>query len=225
VDLIAAKQSGIHVFNATDGPVQAVAELTLGHILSLLRNITSADRSMRSHCWSPQMGNLLSEQTVGVVGYGRIGRLVSQLCASFGAKVIAYDAYVSTCESNVSLVSFETILQQSDILTLHLPIDEFSWHIIGESQLAQMKRSALFLNMSRGGLIDERALYSALKNGIIRGAALDCYENEPYQGALLELDNVQFTAHMGSYARETRDLMEVEASTNLVNGLRKRGLI
>jgi D-3-phosphoglycerate dehydrogenase len=106
-----------------------------------------------------------------------------------------------------------------------VPINDQTHHILNAHNISQMKPGSIIVNVSRGGLIDESALESALKSQHLSGAALDCFEAEPYTGPLLQLPNVQVTAHMGSYARETRDLMEVEASINLVNGLRKRGLI
>jgi D-3-phosphoglycerate dehydrogenase len=123
------------------------------------------------------------------------------------------------------LFSVDEVLRQADIVSLHVPINDQTHHVLNAHTISQMKPGSIIVNVSRGGLIDESALESALKSQHLSGAALDCFEDEPYTGPLLQLPNVQVTAHMGSYARETRDLMEVEASTNLVNGLRKRGLI
>jgi D-3-phosphoglycerate dehydrogenase len=222
VDLLAASEFGIKVFNTPDCLTQSVAELTIGHILSLIRNIVISDRNIRNNKWKQQMGNLLSEQTVGVIGYGRIGKRVSQLCSNFGANVIVYDPYfIDKTDCNISITPFNTLLSKSDIVTLHLPMSEQNHHILGEKELKQLKDTSYVLNMSRGGLIDETALYSALKDNKIRGAALDCFENEPYNGKLLELENVQVTSHIGSYAIEARNQMEKESSLNLINELNK----
>ena len=224
VDLQAASRLGIDVFNTPDAPTQAVAELTIAHMLNSLRHISTTDANMRSGSWTPRMGSLLATKTIGLIGLGRIGSAVAKLAHAFGSRVIAFDPVVSS-HSSVELFSLDEVLRQADIVSLHLPINDQTHHILNTHNISQMKPGSIIVNVSRGGLIDESALEDALKSQHVSGAALDCFEEEPYTGPLLQLPNVQVTAHMGSYARETRDLMEVEASTNLVNGLRKRGLI
>ena len=224
VDLQAASRLGIDVFNTPDAPTQAVAELTIAHMLNSLRHISTTDSNMRSGKWTPTMGSLLATKTVGLIGVGRIGSAVAKLAQAFGARVIGFDPVVSS-HNSVELLSLDEVLNQSDIVSLHVPINDQTHHIVNASAISRMKPGSIVVNVSRGGLIDESALLDALKSQHLSGAALDCFEEEPYSGPLLQLPGVHVTAHMGSYARETRDLMEVEASTNLVNGLRKRGLI
>jgi D-3-phosphoglycerate dehydrogenase / 2-oxoglutarate reductase len=224
VDLQAASRLGIDVFNTPDAPTQAVAELTIAHMLNSLRHISTTDSNMRSGKWTPTMGSLLATKTVGLIGVGRIGSAVAKLTQAFGARVIGFDPVVSS-HNSVELLSLNEVLDQSDIVSLHVPINDQTHHILNASAISRMKPGSIVVNVSRGGLIDESALHDALKSQHLSGAALDCFEDEPYSGPLLQLPGVHVTAHMGSYARETRDLMEVEASTNLVNGLRKRGLI
>ena len=224
VDLQAASRLGIDVFNTPDAPTQAVAELTIAHMLNSLRHISTTDSNMRSGKWTPTMGSLLATKTVGLIGVGRIGSAVAKLAQAFGARVIGFDPVVSS-HNSVELLSLDEVLNQSDIVSLHVPINDQTHHIVNASAISRMKPGSIVVNVSRGGLIDEPALHDALKSQHLSGAALDCFEEEPYSGPLLQLPGVHVTAHMGSYARETRDLMEVEASTNLVNGLRKRGLI
>lgn len=224
VDLGAAQRLGIDVFNTPDAPTQAVAELTIAHMLNMLRHVSTTDANMRNSRWTPLMGSLLATKTVGLIGLGRIGSAVAKLAQAFGARVIAYDPVISTHQS-VQICQFDEVLQQADIVSLHIPITDATFHLLNSQALSLMKTGSFVVNVSRGGLIDESALEQALKSNHLAGAALDCFEQEPYSGTLLQLPNVHVTAHMGSYARETRDLMEVEASTNLVNGLRKRGLI
>ncbi len=224
VDLQAASRLGIDVFNTPDAPTQAVAELTIAHMLNSLRHISTTDSNMRSGKWTPAMGSLLATKTVGLIGVGRIGSAVAKLAQAFGARVIGFDPVVSS-HNSVELLSLDEVLNQSDIVSLHVPINDQTHHIVNASAISRMKPGSIVVNVSRGGLIDEPALHDALKSQHLSGAALDCFEEEPYSGPLLQLPGVHVTAHMGSYARETRDLMEVEASTNLVNGLRKRGLI
>jgi D-3-phosphoglycerate dehydrogenase len=170
------------------------------------------------------MGSLLATKTVGLIGVGRIGSAVAKLAQAFGTRVIGFDPVVSS-HNSVELLSLDEVLNQADIVSLHVPINDQTHHIVNASAISRMKPGSIVVNVSRGGLIDESALHDALKSQHLSGAALDCFEDEPYSGPLLQIPDVHVTAHMGSYARETRDLMEVEASTNLVNGLRKRGLI
>ena len=224
VDLQAASRLGIDVFNTPDAPTQAVAELTIAHMLNSLRHISTTDSNMRSGKWTPTMGSLLATKTVGLIGVGRIGSAVAKLAQAFGARVIGFDPVVSS-HNSVELLSLDEVLNQADIVSLHVPINDQTQHILNANTISRMKPGSIVVNVSRGGLIDESALHDALKSQHLSGAALDCFEDEPYSGPLLQIPGVHVTAHMGSYARETRDLMEVEASTNLVNGLRKRGLI
>lgn len=223
VDLGEAAKLGIKVLNTPDAPTSAVAELTLGHILGLLRNIAKADRQIRDNKWQGQMGSLLETKTVGVVGFGRIGQRVAKLVASFGAKVIVSDPYTDTTEyENCAL---DELCQRVDVLTLHLPYVEKTHNLIGSRQFQLMKKGSFVINVSRGGLIDEIALLQAVESEHIAGAALDCFEQEPYFGPLSKLENVQMTAHMGTYARETRDQMEREASLLLVKALREMKIV
>ena len=224
VDLQAASRLGIDVFNTPDAPTQAVAELTIAHMLNSLRHISTTDSNMRSGKWTPTMGSLLATKTVGLIGVGRIGSAVAKLAQAFGARVIGFDPVVSS-HNSVELLSLDEVLNQADIVSFHVPINDQTHHILNANTISRMKPGSIVINVSRGGLIDESALHDALKSQHLSGAALDCFEDEPYSGPLLQIPGVHVTAHMGSYARETRDLMEVEASTNLVNGLRKRGLI
>ena len=223
VDLGEATKLGIKVLNTPDAPTSAVAELTLGHILGLLRNIAKTDRQIRDNKWQGQMGSLLETKTVGVVGFGRIGQRVAKLVASFGAKVIVSDPYTDTTEyENCAL---DELCQRVDVLTLHLPYVEKTHNLIGSRQFQLMKKGSFVINISRGGLIDEIALLQALESEHIAGAALDCFEHEPYFGPLSKLESVQMTAHMGTYARETRDQMEREASLLLVKALREMKIV
>ena len=223
VDLGEAAKLGIKVLNTPDAPTSAVAELTLGHILGLLRNIAKSDRQIRDNKWQGQMGSLLETKTVGVVGFGRIGQRVAKLVASFGAKVIVSDPYTDTTEyENCAL---DELCQRVDVLTLHLPYVEKTHNLIGSRQFQLMKKGSFVINVSRGGLIDEIALLQAVESEHIAGAALDCFEQEPYFGPLSKLENVQMTAHMGTYARETRDQMEREASLLLVKALREMKIV
>lgn len=224
VDLAAANARGIEVFNTPEPPAQAVAELTIGHILGMLRNISRVDRAIRLGEWKGQFGQLLAGKTVGVVGFGRIGRKVTELLVPFGVDVIAHDP-ITPNAPGIRFVDLSTLLATSDIVTLHVPYTMDNHHMIGGKEMASMKKGAFLVNIARGGLIDEDALWSSLNSGHLAGAALDCFEVEPYAGPLKDLDNVVMTAHMGTYATETRGQMEREAAGRLVDHLRKIGEI
>ncbi len=224
VDMSAAKEFGVSVFNTPEAPAPSVAELTLGLILCCLRQIPLADRSLRTGQWSALKGSLLRGKTVGVVGFGRIGRLVTRLVRAFEARVLAYDPFVAMA-GDVAFVSLDDLLRDSDIVTLHMPYSAGAHHLFDGSALQRMKKGAILINASRGGLVDEAALLEALRTGHLSSAGLDVFEEEPYSGPLTGLSQVVLTAHMGSAARETRELMELEAARNLELGLRNAGCL
>ncbi len=225
VDIDAANELGILLKNTPDAPARAVAELTLGMILAVLRRIAEADRGIRAAKWAPLMGRLLSEQTVGLIGYGRVGRRVAQLVRAFGARVIVYDSQQQPAEESIELLSLDDVIRQADVLSLHVPYSKELHYILNRERLGAMKQGAVLINAARGGLIDENALLEALQSGRLAGAALDCFETEPYDGPLIGLSQVVLTAHMGSYANEARALMEREAADNLFAGLATQGFI
>jgi D-3-phosphoglycerate dehydrogenase len=225
VDLAAARELGIEVLNTPDAPSAAVAELTLGLALAALRRIALADRQVRAGLWHPLMGRLLASQVAGVVGYGRIGRRVAALFAAFGCRVLACDPAARAAASGVTLCALDELLAQADIVSLHVPLEPGTARLIDAARIARMKKGAILVNVSRGGLVDEAALHAALAEGRLAGAALDVFEREPYAGPLAGLDQVVLTAHMGSAAEETRAVMEREAAQNLVRALAAKGLM
>jgi D-3-phosphoglycerate dehydrogenase len=225
IDINAANKLGIKVYNTPDAPSRSVAELTLGHILSLLRRISESDRMIRGGEWKALMGSLLYEQTVGVIGYGRIGKLVSKLLLAFGAKVLVYDIFTQDKSDEVKFVSKQDLLKYSDIITLHIPYTTDNHHFIDHEAFSLIKSTAMIVNVSRGGLIDDNALYKAITEKKIAGAALDCFEQEPYNGQLINCESVQFTAHMGSYAKQSRIQQEIDSCNTLVSGLKLINII
>lgn len=227
VDLVAAKKHGVAVYNTPDAPTQAVAELTLALILTLYRRIVEADKKIREGKWEPLMGRLLKGKTVGIIGLGRIGRRVVELVQPFNLNIVAAEPnpdYDFVSEHGIELKPLKDVLKESDIVTLHMPISKETLHMIGKAELSLMKEGAIIINTSRGGLIDEEALTVALKNGLLGGAAIDTFEKEPYNGPLKNLNNVILTPHIGSYAKEARIRMEMEAVENLINGLKENGI-
>lgn len=225
VDLEAAEEMNIPVHITPSAPVIAVAELTLSLILSTLRRTSEADRNLRQGTWKPLMGRLLGSQVIGLVGYGRVGKRVGQLLGAFGAQAIAYDIF---CESlfadTVCLPTLDEVLQKASVVSLHIPYNSDNHHLVDREFISKMNAGSILINASRGGLVDEEALYDALVSGHLAGAALDTFEEEPYAGKLLSLPQVVLTPHMGSYAKEARIQMEQEASQNLFDSLVDLGL-
>ena len=224
IDLAAAAQRGIAVVSTPDGPTSAVAELTVGLLVNLIRQVDAAHVRLTRGVWEKSMGFLVSELTIGLFGFGRIGKRVAAILRAFEATVIGCDLNPDrawAAKHGVGLKTWEELLKASDVLSLHVPYGLELHHVIGARELAMMKSGSYLINTSRGGLIDEEALYQALTSGRLRGAALDTFEQEPYTGPLRELDNVILTPHIGSYARAARVQMERQAVENLLDALQR----
>ena len=225
VDLDAARSLGIAVTNTPDAPTEAVAELTVGLIFNLLRKISFLDRELRKGNWTKETGSLVRGKKVGIIGLGRIGKRVAEMLSALRAKVAGTDIqpdYEWLQKKQVPLVSLEELLKQSEILCLHVSYAVSKEQLIGRKEMEAMPKGACLINTSRGEIIDHDALYSMLSNGHLSGAALDVFEHEPYTGPLTKLDNVILTPHVGSYAREARVEMEIQAAENLIAGLKKQ---
>jgi D-3-phosphoglycerate dehydrogenase len=219
VDLGAAKELGIAVVNTPEAHVDAVAELALAGLLATLRKVPHADASIRAGGFDKPMGRLLRGKTVGFVGFGRVARRLAALLAPFECPIVAHDV-VET--GGARFVKLDELLAQSDVVSLNLPYSKAAHHVIGAAQLARMKDDAVLVNTARGGLVDEGALAAHLEAHPRASAYIDCFEQEPYKGGpLAKLANVTLTGHIGSYAREARIRMEVEAAENLVRALGK----
>jgi D-3-phosphoglycerate dehydrogenase len=216
VDLNEARRRGIQVVHTPDPPALAVAELTIGLMLDLLRGISKADRSVRHNTWNRHVGQRLANSTVGVIGVGRIGtRLIRQLRGGFPEiRILANDLYPTKAFADDPMVEWvekEKLFQQSDIVSVHVPLRR----LICRETLSLMKPTAFLINTARGHAVDEAALFNALSTGQIAGAALDVFENEPYKGPLIESDRCVFTCHMGSMTQDCRAQMELEVATDV----------
>lgn len=225
VDLETAMEQGIIVMNTPDANATTTAELAIAHLFSLSRNLPVANQSVRDGKWerSKLMGAEVTHKTLAILGFGTIGRIVAQRGNGLGMRVIAYDPFVAPEifeQHNAEMVDLETLVKQADYLTLHCPLLEKTRNIIGRDQLAMMKKSARLINCARGGLVDEAALYDALKEGRIAGAALDVYEQEPPKDSpLLTLDNIVFTPHLGASTKEAQVAVSVEIARQVVKFL------
>jgi len=220
VDLLSAQRRGIKVSYTPDAPAPAVAELTMGLILSLLRSIHVANLQMHAGKWNRYLGRRIAEVTVGIIGTGRVGARVLRRISAFGTpRVLANDISPNTKlvpELKLEWVDKETIYRNADVISLHVPMTVQTKNMIRREQLLQMKADALLVNTSRGGIINEKDLAETLQSGHLGGAAIDVFEHEPYSGQLLGIERCLLTAHMGSMSVDCRERMEIEATEEVV---------
>lgn len=218
IDMKSALDLGIKVVNTPDAPTQAVAEFTAGLMLSLLRKIPGMNGSLKKAKWKKEMGNLIYGKKVGIIGFGRIGQRVAKLLGSFGAEIAYFDILPQVSSAAIPFMKKDVLLKWADIVTLHCTPSSKGKKVIGRNEMLLMKENSWLINTSRGELLDEKELYGFLKQGKL-SAAIDVFEQEPYNGPLAELDNVILTPHVGSYAKESRIAMEIEAVENLLENL------
>lgn len=210
VDIEVAKELGIIVKNTPQGPVIAVAELTIGCLLALLRHVSQMDYDLHNKKWTKKIGRQLFGMQVAVIGYGNIGRAVGERLSALGVKVLVVDPQLPNS------FELEAALKQADVVSLHSSGEEC---LLGEAQFRLMKKGSYLLNAARGSLVDEAALVAAIEEGRIAGAWVDTFKQEPYIGPLTRFSQVILTPHVGSYTLECRRGMEMEAVKNLIQGL------
>ena len=227
IDLDAAKEKNIRVINAVEGAMTAVAELVLGLMFGLARQIPRGDRGIRNDQWLKKelKGTELKGKYLGIVGLGNIGKRLGRLARGLNMNIIGYDVIPIDEEfvKDVGLMKadLDTLLQSSDYVSLHVPLLDSTYHMIDAKKLATMKPTARIINTSRGGVIDEEALYDAIKNGKFGGAALDVFETEPATGnKLAELDNVILTPHIGAMTKEAQSLAANVIAEKIIQILR-----
>jgi len=229
IDVEAATERGIYVTNTPGILTDATADLTFALILASGRRVVEGDKLTRAgkfKYWAPLLflGHEISGKTLGVVGMGRIGKAVAKRASGFGMKLI-YTKRKRLEKSeekalNIEYVSLESLLKESDFVSLHVPLLPETRYLIGERELKLMKSSSFLINTSRGPIVNESDLIKALKSGTIRGAGLDVYENEPeLTPGLIDLENIVLLPHMGSGTKETRKKMALMAMENLLTGL------
>lgn len=225
VDMAFCRERNIQVTYTPDAPSDAVAELTVANILNLARHILESDRSVREKAWNRLMGRLLRELTVGIVGVGRIGSRVIRLLAPFQPRIYAVDtdpAIQGQMLPNTTWVDADTVFGQSDIVSLHIPLKRENRNYIDRARLSRMREGAVLINTSRGPIVDETALEEALRTGRLGGAALDVFNEEPYEGPLTRWPNVILTAHIAASARASRFLMEMGAAEDCIRVMEGR---
>ena len=213
IDQESAKTKNIRVINAVEGAMNAVAELVLGLMLSLARQTTKGDRAIRNGQWLKKelKGTELKGKYLGIIGIGNIGKRLGRLARALNMNIIGYDVIPIdeefSKEVGLMKADLDTLLQSSDYVSIHVPLLDSTYHLINAQKMSTMKKNAKIINTSRGGVVDEDALYEAIKNGNLGGAALDVFEKEPAIGSkLAELDNVILTPHIGAQTKEAQSL-------------------
>jgi glyoxylate reductase len=232
VDVKAATGRGVPVTNTPGVLTETTADLAFTLILSVARRVAEGDRMVREgrfQFWAPFLflGTEVTGKTLGIIGMGRIGKAVARRASGFAMRVLYYNQNrVSPSEEkefHAEYADMKTLLASADFVSLHVPLNEKTRHLIGSAELALMKPAAFLINTSRGPVVDESALVSALKSGVIAGAGLDVYENEPALApGLAELTNTVLLPHVGSATLETRTKMAMMATDNLIAGLTGR---
>lgn len=225
-----AKKMGIKVCNAPGTNANAVADLTLGLIIDLCRKISYGAEKVKKGEWGKTIGTDVYGKTLGLMGFGAIAKNVARRARGFNMKVLAYDPFVFQIEDEfngyVSLADKDEVLKKSDIVSLHLPLNENTKYIIDKEDLDIMKKGAFLINTSRGGVVREAAVAEALKIGRLAGAAFDVLEEEPLRGdnPLTECDNVIITPHMGMYSKEAIDAVSIICAQNIADEITGKDL-
>jgi len=229
VDLLAAKERGIKVSYTPDAPSPAVAELTIGLILSLLRSIHVSNSELHEGKWKRFFGRRISEVTIGIIGVGRIGSRVIRRTKPFGTpRLLVNDINLSKrsdlIDFKLDWVSKEKIYKEADIISIHTPLTSQTKNMITKDNLLSMKKDAVIINTARGGIINEQDLFEVMQDGHLSGAAIDVFDFEPYKGRLREIQRCILTAHMGSMSVDCRTRMEIEATEEVVRFITKQPL-
>jgi len=227
IDVVAAREHGVIVTNTPDVLTEAAADLTWALILGMTRRIVEGDRLVRRGAWKGfaldfMLGTDLRDKQLGIIGFGRIGQAVAAKAATFGMRV-AFSSRTARSAEGAEGMPLDRLLSTSDVISLHCPLTSDTRHLINQTTLARMKRSAYLVNASRGPVVDEAALVWALENRLIAGAALDVYEREPeIHKGLSALENVVLSPHLGSSTIETRTTMIQLAADNVIDVLSGR---
>ena len=207
VDIIEATKRGIHVTNSPEANIISVAELTVGLIIASARNLIKGNNSLKQKKWdrSALTGIELYEKTLGFVGFGRVARLVASRMQSFGMKIVFFDPYIDESTQNETKLELDELLQQSDVVSLHVVKNKETINLISKEKLSLMKQDSIFINTSRGGVVDESEVLRLVDNGKLFSAALDVYEQEPpeYTKQLTESDSITLP-HLGASTREAQ---------------------
>ena len=217
IDINYAESKGINVTIAPNGHAISVAEMAVSCMLALLRGIPKMDHQVKVGLWKRRMGSLLQKKRVGIIGFGSTGQTLKHLLDPFDVDIAYTDPHVDSAETRK--MELDELLSWADVVTLHCPRVEGGC-LINAAHLAKMRKGSIIMNLAKPGLVDEDALNGLLMADHLGGAALDVFENEPYEGPLCQRDNVILTPHIAFNARESRIIMDCEAVKNMINGLK-----
>jgi D-3-phosphoglycerate dehydrogenase len=229
IDMKEAKRRGIPVVFAPLASVESVAEHTIGFMVALAKRIARADKELRKRGWKARYDNVGTElwgKTLGIIGLGKIGSEVAiKAKHAFNMKILAYDPYCTdekAAELGVQLVDLDTLLRESNVVSIHAPLTKQTYNMIGKEQLAKMKKTAFLINTARGGIVNEAALFEALTKQVIAGAAVDVYGKEPVspENPLLTLENIIVTPHTASLTHESIRRISVTVAEDVVRVLK-----
>jgi D-3-phosphoglycerate dehydrogenase len=221
IDSDYALNNGIKIFRTKTSPALAVSELTIGLILNLFRKINHQNNQLKNGIWEKNMGELLSGKTIGIIGLGTIGKQLVNLLSGFNLEIFANDLHEDRefiKNKNIKYCSLDYLLANSEIISIHLNLTELTNGLFNYKLFKKMRSTPILINASRGEIIDEKSLIRALDEKLIKGVGLDVFVNEPYSGKLINYNNAILTPHIGSYAKEIRMKMELEAVQNLIEG-------
>ena len=218
VDKQAVDKNKIKLYSVPNGPVNSVAELTIGNIINLFRNIIPMNNNLHNDNWKRQIGREINGKSFLIIGLGRIGKKVANLLKTLGGKIYVYDPFVDQKKfiEQYSFVDLYQGLSLADLITIHVSGEEC---MISNKEFSNMKQGVLICNASRGGVIDENELINAINNKIVAGAWIDAFVEEPYYGKMKDLKEIILTPHVGSYTIECRQNMEMEATLNLIKNI------
>ena len=227
IDLKAATDLGIIVANVPDYCIDEVASHAVAMLLTLIRKTVFFDRKVKSSHWDFRQGppiHRIQGKTLGLIGCGKIGFEVAKRMSAFGVKVITFDPYLEKVSEGIELEDFDTVLKESDFISIHCPLNDSTRHLIGDEALKKMEKKPMIINTSRGPIVDERALIQALEQGLISGAGLDVLEKEPPdpQNPLLKMENVILSPHVGFYSEESISELKRRTAKNVADVLRGR---
>ena len=226
IDLAAAQRREIAILTSGEEVVEPVAQMTVAMMLALARNLPLHLHDVRAGEWKKRTGVLLSEWTIGLLGFGRIGRAVAHGLRAFGPRIVVTDPCLTAegVPSGVQAVGLERLLAESDLVSVHASRPAAEGALIGERELGLMKPGSYFVNTARGYFVDESALAAALRNGRLAGAALDVFGEEPYRGPLAAMPQVLCTPHVSTLTRASRAAMELRAAENVISFFRQHHL-
>lgn len=215
IDLKVAKSNKIKIFSTPEGPIQSVSELTLGMMITMMRDVIKMNNQMHKNIWKRENGNLLFDKNILIIGYGRIGKNLQKLLKPFKANITIFDTN-KKYHKNLNYKPLKKALPKADIITIHTNTEK---EIISKSEFKLLKKGVIICNASRGSVINEKEIINYIKKKVIKRIWLDVFNKEPYSGNMSNYNSIIMTPHIGSYTEEARKKMEIKAIENILNNI------